>query len=652
MKMDPELHDILKLCDDIVIDGKKCSPHQHPDLVQKYIEKNAPDLLDNPTVNAILRHHEHPNFKLYPNSPETLAVDIADNLASALSRALSGEHGWDHKIFRLWRNTTDQIKKRSKISPLNLDWILDFIRGEKGFEDFLSYCDSLMSDLGYNPIFERAEDSMRGANITSLYTHLTLSGKFYRLMQKAGYWVQESDVLDKPRHKIAKLREAKTEKWTFQVCRATLQFPQKPIRSRDMNVFHELDRVRRKIEKAFPDEIFFNTTDEMLFVLPLQKRIEDVKPKLNYGFWVEYEKDTQTLSALTPHGEGKSQDYAEGTVYAPLESKIVPPICEICQMAKAEKEWPKHNVLETFEDLCPSCRKAIENTAWPPPVEVVCEKDLPGLTPWLEETVTEALCRGCFDIRKKSVRLTKLADWSEKEERVKVVWIKITLDFNRLCNSLHELHVAYLKDLKHSKIDGVEKIRFSVLAEFNRAYKAFLDRYNGALLNRFGDSLESKILDDFFVARVEDYYDIVGILEDYQLLYDEYFPRFKVLSSFSPVKLGVSGSGAKFPFFEHWQILRRPKSDVYVSLIDKGEMLMDVKHLPEIIACCKHGELPKVKRKLFHLAKIAEMSEKLAEVTLKSDRDFEKIKNILPMGLDFQSILTLAKLLGDRDEIR
>jgi len=53
------------------------------------------------------------------------------------------------------------------------------------------------------------------------------------------------------------------------------------------------------------------------------------------------------------------------------------------------------------------------------------------------------------------------------------------------------------------------------------------------------------------------------------------------------------------------------------------------------------------------LADIAKLSEKLAEVTLqdKSDKYYMRYKEILPMGMDFSSLLTLAKIMGDQNEI-
>jgi hypothetical protein len=130
----------------------------------------------------------------------------------------------------------------------------------------------------------------------------------------------------------------------------------------------------------------------------------------------------------------------------------------------------------------------------------------------------------------------------------------------------------------------------------------------------------------------------------------KFFPRFnaKDVVVENPIRLGLTCSDAKFPFFEHWQLLQLPRSDVHVTLIEKGEMAADLKTLKQILQITQQAELPKIKGMLENLAQIAHLSEKLAKTSLMSDRDYERIKRILPMGMEFRHILTLAKILGDR----
>ncbi len=88
-------------------------------------------------------------------------------------------------------------------------------------------------------------------------------------------------------------------------------------------------------------------------------------------------------------------------------------------------------------------------------------------------------------------------------------------------------------------------------------------------------------------------------------------------------------------------------------MIGHGTIETSLKHLDNLLMATK-----KTYRKgaLFKLSEVAKISERLAELKFEDKterRDFETystLKNeLLPMGLDFEGILTLAKLLGERE---
>jgi hypothetical protein len=251
----PELHDIFKICERTLLgDARKpLSPHGSPYRVEKYIEEHYPDLLIDETLQGILRHHECTSFKLFPNSLTTFAVDTADNLASAMSRFKHRFGNWDHQLYKLWRNNPQEAKPHRTVAPLSFEWVLDFLAAGKNFEDLEKYCDGTFPRHDENPLFRRAEDSVIGANLTSLYTHLTLSGKFYRMLLEAGYTIADDQIPASNRQALGHLRRQKCAEWTMTVCHAKLHFPQKPVRTRDMNVFEELQNVLGKVEQQFAD---------------------------------------------------------------------------------------------------------------------------------------------------------------------------------------------------------------------------------------------------------------------------------------------------------------------------------------------------------------------------------------------------------------
>jgi hypothetical protein len=121
----------------------------------------------------------------------------------------------------------------------------------------------------------------------------------------------------------------------------------------------------------------------------------------------------------------------------------------------------------------------------------------------------------------------------------------------------------------------------------------------------------------------------------------------------SPVRIVLSSADARFPFFEHWEIVQKSKSDIHIFLIGRGEAKMPIRALEEVIEKARVGGKRMYSRALHKLASIAGISHKLADIMLKDkqDKDYRKYREILPMSMDFQSLLTLAKIMEERNEI-
>lgn len=235
--------------------------------------------------------------------------------------------------------------------------------------------------------------------------------------------------------------------------------------------------------------------------------------------------------------------------------------------------------------------------------------------------IREDLCESCWKIQKQEEHLRKLAEWTYEED-AKTVWLKVFLDFDELIETLGKLYVEYLTKLEIPNPEEKAEIRFSVASEFQWDYNAFLEQVNTNILSEFHNENVEQILDDFLCIKIEKLTEINKILDIYNKQFNNFFPRFKEIGS--PIKLSLSCSNVKFPFFEHWQILQNPKNEISVNLIGRGQMNITINSLEKLIDL----ELPG-KSALTKLVEIAETSEKLVELTLfgkETARDYFTIQ--------------------------
>ncbi|MBC7265282.1 MAG: hypothetical protein H5T64_13145 [Chloroflexi bacterium] len=237
----PELHDIGKLSDML---------HNF----EKFPFEKYGFSPDTPTWRGILEHHCSRNFELFPTSPDTLMLCMADDLASAISRVRQPEveGGPEWQVRKLWRGPSQ--KKFQFLDPME---IVQFLRGNPSADEYFGrYAVA---------IDERAEAAYPGMNITTLRTHSELTGKMYRLL-KAGFQVNEKEVQGKSREEVGSLIKAKAGQWKLGVSRCRFHFPARPFRTADLGVFVQLEETFRLLKSKFDDHILFISPEEAIFL--------------------------------------------------------------------------------------------------------------------------------------------------------------------------------------------------------------------------------------------------------------------------------------------------------------------------------------------------------------------------------------------------
>jgi hypothetical protein len=643
----PEIHDILKLCENTEFPGVEgaVSPHSNPHLVYNY------NKIENSTFEGVCKHHHGKDFEIFPDSSSLFLLDMADNLAASTSRVGIRNIGTNDMVFKLWKNSFKKIKNKNVyFRPLNLDEILKFISENSGKEDFF--------EKYYNYLIQRAEDSTLGANITSLYTHSALTGKFYRILRDAGYSIEDELLNNVSKEIITNIYNEKENEWILNVIRIKLRFSQKPFRVKDLNIFRSLKSTIEKINNDLSDFILFSASEELLLVLPQNREIDLLKQFLSkYNFWFEFAERSQTIRNVHPDPEKLNKEAKNLKNEAELKIKQqlqrIPKSkqkkAEIGVRKSCEKPWKKK--IEEIEKeknnyLMQEGTEYIELfSEIKPPICEICQM-APAEYPRIDEKseIKEELCKYCQKIQEEGESLKKLAKWTY-EDGIRTAWLKISIDFDILIDALKELYIKYLKDLEIPNPEENADIRFSVISEFQWDYENFLSLFNDHIISEFGEENVEQVLDDLLCIKIEKSNNVEKILRIYNSLINEYFPRFKKTVE-SPIKLVISESNVKYPFFEHWKYLDNPESDIDIKLTGKGEMKVKLSHLSELLNLNLGG-----KTALYKLAKMADVSKELAYmeiVSIEGKKDHPDLqKAIFKMGFEPADILTYIKIKSD-----
>lgn len=629
-KLVPELHDVGKLIDWKNID-KNIKGHNFEGVNWSNLHIQEPT---NQTWKGIALHHNKKgNINIF-------ILKLADQMASGISRAFlkdekdeitesedDNKKDSDQTVFKLWNQQQKEIGLFS--SKEDITKIIEFIKTVNNGQVYLE------DEFFHAKLLARPEDFKPPLNITSLYIHSKLVGKLYyffesKITEKEGllYFAANLHISPYPEknYDIKRNMYHVRKNWHLKLIYGKIELMTYPSRVRDLNVFEILKEESKKISQE--NNVIFQTSDQFLAYIPVEESIDGLITNfLDRGFKIHVEEaQTEFYEAYpTPRAiaarlisqNNPNSSNTKFSTYIKIkkpEPLIKKPICEICQFAPASEP------------------------------------------PWVDEELVENICDTCRDIRTFGESpAPKLQNWYLNEPLSKVAWIKIYLHINFLNEILKLLFINYSnKYLKYAEIINSDPtkydLRFSVLAEFQHDYDRFLEEFNQKIVEKFNSDDIQPILNDFLCVKLDKISKIKDILEIYNNLFANYFPKLK--DQKSPITLSISVSNVKFAFFRHWKILDNPTEDVNVALIGSGEMHLTLKQLETLI---KDFKIPASKQ-LHKLAKISETSEKLAKVLVYDKGDFrvysafEPLRN-LEKKIDFKTILTYTKILEDKNEL-
>ncbi|WP_421078524.1 hypothetical protein Mjas_04285 [Methanothermococcus sp. Ax23] len=461
----PELHDIGKLVDDKVkediknLNGKPWKGHCFVNFDFQELRNKGYYLTKSSSPSWLGQYHHEVDNRMDINEwdkeiPEicryyVFLLILADNIASSVSRAISDKDGFEELkeisledvnlnkgVYKPWNTTFyDNMEKTGKYWAAfnnidNLKKVFEEIDNCNSGKDFLN---KYKENLLLTP-----EDKSILRNITSLYAHVELVGKIYRVLMKNTRFNIESDgsiTIEYDEEKAKTINDAKNN-WEWRLVKCWIRFPHSFVRLRDINLLKKRNELINYLTNKFEDEILFATSDFVILFLPLNQDLKEIfKPFLDYGFYIEVneivsklELFESTLDVKILEKRKSGINNIDAKIYKKyllpdIPDEINPPICDICQQ-----------------------RKGIERE---------------------KENIKEWICKKCQKIREMGEPFREYAEKWEKES-VRVCWFKFSIDQRKLEDWLIKAFEEYIEQIYPKIFDKVVSKYDSIKSEIGK----------------------------------------------------------------------------------------------------------------------------------------------------------------------------------------
>lgn len=662
----PELHDIGKLVSKNAKDeaeqqiGKSWEGHVFVDFDFKSFGMSQPT---SPSWWGQYHHEIRSDKDLndWKDVPQNFRLSLfllilADHLASSVSRATLGperKEPTQEGTLKLW-NKNYYSSQRSKgtfwaafktIDDLKI--LFNEIENCQSGEEFLNkYKEYLLLT---------PEDKSIPRNITSLYTHVELVGKIYRVLEKNTKLITEPDdtiAVECNGIKVKTIKEAEggrrtvgtcnndwncvdciefnscniaKGRWQARLVKCWIKFPHSFVRLHDINLLRKREELVNCIASYYKDEVIFATSDFIILFLPPNQDLKEIiKPLLDWGFYIEAE---ETLADL-------------GILNSILDRKTL--------RARQSNEQPRLNVLNSRDTkvyrryLMPEIPDEIQ-----PHICDICQQKR-GVER-TKETIREWVCEKCQEIRDMGEPFREYATVWE-EEGVKVCWFKFSLDQNKLETWLQNAFGEYI-DSYNFRQANVLKDEFRPLAlqvDFNKDYKEMLKEF----------WKEFSRVEDIKKPIAE--YDELGVfkyspeltkmvIDKFLNLFEQYFPDC-ASDKRSPLSLSLSVASIKYPIREHWRFFEENSSNFlnvrYHKVFDEKYTRDELKIIIE--------KAINVKTSSSFLHKLVQLEESLrseihiAVEIFNNRKKYSEIYELFSKGIKPSKFLNLYRLLkGD-----
>ena len=582
---------------------------------------------------------------------DVLLTRIADELASAISRTWGGSQNFQNRkkrgefavegIYVLWNpNYYQKEKEKGK------KWAAFSTPSElKDMFEFIENCGN------YNEVFGRFGDNLKLTpedksvpfNIVSLYTHLELTGKIYRVLKRHSQIIEDNGrlYLEYLGNRIQAINEAtggrideptQKGKWIYRLVFCYISFPQSLSRLQDLNIFRKRGDLIKTFseDEATKDYVLFFTDDFICLFIPKEDEVQIhrlLEPFLKAGFIIDYREMEAELNLLTSsmerayeriHRQPSSRylKLYEKRANLGLPPQISPPLCDSCQMRQGRER--------------------------------------------IKDQIREYLCDICYEIRQMGEPAREYAMWEEKG--LKAAWMKITLDQEQLLKTIYRLYEKYVDS--HSAMQNVSTDDKTVLKEsfrplavqidFIKDYKLLLMTLKKKIYEIRDNNGKPIFTEETFLYPIENYYefgifkvysgrDILSVLDIFSNLLEEYFPQ---CLEDSPIKLSLSIAHVKYPYQEHWRFLSKPENIINIQSPRSSKLSINVIQY-KLIREKIREEDQKLSHFLHRLADIEVETKSNITVMLEilnNRKKFPALLELTQKGLSVRQILDFYKL--------
>lgn len=644
-----ELHDIGKLVDKDKLEKyrDKVSGHTFEkfDFEGKGIEKpSSPSWWgqfhhkDNITTLDINTWNEiNINYRV-----DLFLLILADHLASSISRALPqlGSAGESEGVLKLWNYKfyENEKNKGKRWAAFTSDDDLKIMF--KTIDEINSSDEFLNKYREY--ILLTPEDKSIPRNITSLYTHIELTGKIYRVLKRhCRIASNDGNLLSivYANEKIITIKEAEggnrtsgtsnvdKGKWQARFIKVWIKFPHSFVRLQDINLLVKQSELIKSFIVANRDYVMFSMLDFLSLFLPLGIDIKDMfKNFLNNGFYIEYVEtiadlgilrsnlDIKTLrtrannnqQTLTVLNNRQTKVYKKILIPEDLSEKIRPPICDICQMRTAKER--------------------------------------------IKENIREWLCDKCYEVRIAGDRFNYPEEWQNQ----KIMWLKFSLNHDKLEDWMQEAFNRYIDSLNGLRNKEILKEEFRSLGCHSDFIKDYIE-----MVRDFWQRCEGleilKPISDYEEIGVCKYSGklVRKIIEEFTAVHNGYFPDCEGDTQ-SPISLSLSISHIKYPVREHWRYFKNPKGflnirshNVFENTYTKEEIGWLMDKLSEIEKNSSHF--------LFKLIGLYDELNSDINITVEILNNKDRHPAIYSLYSKFETspekILNFSRIIEETDEI-
>lgn len=606
-----EFHDIGKIVDwqavGLYSPGEEGGePHDFEKCVEEWDVRFAA-----PTWESVFRKDQRLRHN-WPKSAGWIAAFFADHLAASLSRLMdegqkrnfrsaaqkagiqtAPEYG-RHNLWKDEKNAPDRLTTEEELREL-----IQFLNGGPSWED-------TYRDYG-RWIDARAEEAFPGLNVTTLRQHSKIVGKLARVIQRLP-WTDEEVAQG--------WQEIKATRRQITVARYRLVFPQKPYRTRDLEVFAQIERATADAALRFPDNVLLRVDDQIIATFESEKAQQEFESFIvQLGFHLRKRSRTEALSTLARTGLTSKLGH-ETIVYPDLPEEIALPICENCQFAQGAHSWS--------------------------PAELSDEDD--------EPIADERLCDRCFNLRKTATRLTKLTTWRDG----RVAWLFHDLDLDECLSALTDLirqrlRARYGDELVQNFLSGIEAT-YPLLSDFVDDYSQYLGCLKKALVDEFDSDRIESIGSWIACVRLESQLEASSLIRVIHSAALEAFPTLLDQESTLPFRVGVSISNPKYPFFAHWRAFQDMRGEVNVSMIGTGQCGFRLKSWPKIEQAMKATKRAAVHR----FASATAVSPALGDLILRSKEtgrfELSHLRSLIPDHLSLEGARVLSHFLTEGED--